>query len=79
MLRARNSTVFVLLALGCLPAAGVAGPVTEIIYGRNTLDDPRSIAVDNSGNAYVTGYFSNNAFKPGFPTWSVRDGMIRAV
>lgn len=29
----------------------------------NSLSGPRGIAVDDSGNAYVTGSYSNNAFK----------------
>jgi len=62
MLRARNSGFFVLLALACFPTPGVARTVTEIVFD-NTLHGPLGIAVDGSGNAYVTGISSNNAFK----------------
>ena len=62
MSRARHSTFFVLLVLAGFPTAGVARTVTEIIFGRNTLGGPGGIAVDDSGNAYVTGIDSDNAF-----------------
>ncbi len=62
MLRARNARFFVLLVLACFPTAGVARTVTEIIFW-NELRWPEGIAVDDSGNAYVTGRGSHNAFK----------------
>ncbi|MCH8053459.1 MAG: SBBP repeat-containing protein [Planctomycetes bacterium] len=62
MLRTRTLRFFVLLLLACFPTAGLARTVTEIIFG-NTLVGPVGIAVDDLGNAYVTGRFSDNAFK----------------
>jgi len=61
MLRARNLRFFVLLVLACFPTAGVARTVTEIISAG--LVGPHGIAVDESGNAYVAGFSSDNAFK----------------
>ncbi len=63
MSRARSLTFFVLLVLACFPTAGVARTVTQIIFGPRTLDSPQDIAVDGSGNAYVIGRHSHNAFK----------------
>ena len=62
----RVCSVFLLLALFNGPA--VAQTITEIIDATgdgadNTLNGPRGIAVDGSGNVYVTGYSSANAFK----------------
>jgi len=62
MLRARNFAFLVLLVLAGFPTAGLARTVTEIIFG-NPLLGPSGIAVDDSGNAYVTGYSTDNAFK----------------
>ncbi len=63
MLRTYSLRVLVLLVLACFPAAGLARTVTEIIFRANTLDYPDGIAVDGSGNVYVTGSYSDNAFK----------------
>ncbi len=50
-----------------VPSIGAA-QITEIIDATgdgagNPLDAPAGVAVDGSGNVYVTGYFSDNAFK----------------
>ncbi len=63
MLRGRNARLLPLLVLACFPTAGVARTVTEIIFGPNRLYAAHGIAVDDSGNAYVTGAQSDNAFK----------------
>ncbi len=55
MLRARDLRLFVLLVLACFPTTAGARTVTQIISGPNMLGSPRGIAVDDSGNAYVTG------------------------
>ena len=73
MLQARSLTFFVLMVLAGFPTAGVARTVTEIIFGRNILGQPRSIAVDDSGNAYVAGAYSHNAFK------ITPDGLITEI
>ena len=73
MLRAGNATFLALLVLACFPAVGVARAVTEIIFGPETLEEPYGIAVDDSGNVYVTGSDSDNAFK------STPDGVITEI
>ena len=70
----RLGIVAVGLALVVGMVAGFPGPstasaqITQIIDSMgdgagNTLDGPTGIAVDGSGNVYVAGYASDNAFK----------------
>ena len=66
-MKLRIQTVVAMLLLGIGgPVAGQT--ITEIIDSTgdgagNTLNAPKPIAVDGSGNVYVTGFFSSNAFK----------------
>ena len=53
MCRIHRSGLLVLLVLVCFPTAASARTVTEIIFG-NTLICAKGIAVDDSGNVYVT-------------------------
>ncbi|MCH8325423.1 MAG: T9SS type A sorting domain-containing protein [Bacteroidetes bacterium] len=65
----RKNILSLLLFIICLMGAANAQTITEIIDATgdgtpgNPLEGPRGIAVDGSGNVYVTGLFSNNAFK----------------
>ena len=60
--------VVLVICCCCLPAQGIYGDGMG-----NALDYPRSIAVDDSGNAYVTGSVSDNAFK------ITSDGLITEI
>jgi len=55
----------------CKTSGGTPCIITEIINGTgdgtNTLDDPRNIATDSSGNVFVVGKDTNNAFKIATP------------
>ncbi|GAG34420.1 unnamed protein product, partial [marine sediment metagenome] len=57
----RRQSIAVLTA-GIVLLAVFAPPVCAGITG-NALDYPLGIAVDDSGNVYVTGDYSDNAFK----------------
>ena len=57
----RRQSIAVLTA-GIVLSAVFAPPVRAGITG-NALDYPLGITVDNTGNAYVTGDYSDNAFK----------------
>jgi len=68
MLRARNARILALFVLACLPTVGIARSVTEIIDVAgdgmgNTFAGGGAIAVDGSGNVYVIGVASDNAFR----------------
>ena len=73
-MRNRNSVALTLLLVLAVSAAGAETIITEIIDatgdGGNPLDNPEGIAVDGSGNVYVTGYASDNAFKVVIPLFS---------
>jgi Beta-propeller repeat len=68
-MRKRNLTTVMIGLAGLLWASSSSAQplITEIIDatgdGMNALVAPRSIAVDGSGNAYVGGNLSDNAFK----------------
>jgi len=55
----------------CKTSGGTPCIITEIIDsagdGTNTLDDPRNIATDSSGNVFVVGKNTDNAFKISTP------------
>ena len=68
-----TGNAFKIATPGTCSTGGTACSITEIIDGQgdksgNTLQFPRSVAVDSSDNVYVTGIFgSNNAFKIAAP------------
>ena len=67
-MRSRLSGIFALLVALAASAASAQPIITEIIDatgdgGGALLDGPFGIAVDGSGNVYVTGLDSHNAFK----------------
>ena len=59
--------LFGFLAFALAPGKAGANTITEIIDssgdGSNSLDAPIGMAVDGSGNVYVSGIVSENAFK----------------
>ncbi len=62
------AVVITVLVVSFLPLPAQAKTITEIIDatgdgGGNILDQPADSAVDGSGNVYVTGLGSDNAFK----------------
>ncbi len=66
--RTRVLTITVLGVIALLPEAAQSKTITEIIDsagdgGGNTLTGTCGVAVDGSGNVYVTGYASDNAFR----------------
>jgi hypothetical protein len=67
MMRRFVSLVVGLLAVALTPDTGHAA-ITEIIDltgdgAGNGLSEPRVVATDASGNVYLTGFPSDNAFK----------------
>ena len=66
--RTLGLTITVLGVIALLPGSAYSKTITEIIDsmgdgGGNTLNSPEDVAVDGSGNVYVTGDISDNAFK----------------
>ena len=64
----RKNILSLLLFIICLMGAANAQTITEIIDATgdgtgNTLNWPQGIAVDGSGNVYLTGFNTHNAFK----------------
>ena len=68
---------------GSCSTGGTPCTITRVIDSTgdgagNTLDNPRNIAVDGSGNVYVPGWLSDNAFKIAMPGGTVTE-MIDAA
>ncbi len=66
--RTLGLTITVLGVIALLPGSAYSKTITEIIDftgdgGGNMLNTPFGVAVDGSGNVYVTGFFSHNAFR----------------
>jgi len=66
-----TGNVFKISTPGTCSTGGTPCTITEIIDstgdGSNALDKPQSIAVDSSGNVFVAGIISGNAFKISTP------------
>jgi len=73
-----TNNAFKIATPGTCSTGGTPCTITEIIEstgdGANTLDEPQGVATDSSGNVFVIGDISNNAFKIATPGTCSTDG-----